>query len=40
MVQLIKSLQGRFGVYITPLMEELGFAELTHVEKNNKMKAK
>ncbi|MCW3102268.1 MAG: hypothetical protein JWO09_708 [Bacteroidetes bacterium] len=37
---LKKGLRGRFGVYIPPLMEELGLAELTHEGKNNKMKAK
>ena len=35
-----KGLRGRFGVYIPPLMEELGLAELTHDAKNNKMRAK
>jgi hypothetical protein len=37
---LKKGLRGRFGVYIPPLMEELGLAEITHDAKNNKMKAK
>ncbi|MEO8582450.1 MAG: DUF6855 family protein [Flavitalea sp.] len=37
---LKKGLRGRFGVYIPPLMEELGLAELTHDAKNNKMRAK
>ena len=37
---LKKGLRGRFGMYIPPLMELLGFAELTHDAKNNKMKAK
>ncbi len=36
---LKKGLRGRFGVYIPPLMETLGLAELTHEAKNNKMKA-
>jgi hypothetical protein len=35
-----KGLRGRFGVYVPPLMEALGLAELTHDAKNNKMKAK
>ncbi len=35
-----KGLRGRFGMYIPPLMEELGLAELTHEAKGNKMKAK
>jgi hypothetical protein len=37
---LKKGLRGRFGMYIPPLMEKLGLAELTHEPKNNKMKAK
>ena len=37
---LKKGLRGRFGVYLPPLMEELGLAELTHDAKNNKMRAK
>jgi hypothetical protein len=37
---LKKGLRGRFGVYIPPLMEELGLAELEHNPKNNKMRAK
>ncbi len=36
---LKKGLRGRFGVYIPPLMEELGLAEVTHEAKNNKMRA-
>jgi hypothetical protein len=36
---LKKGLRGRFGVYIPPLMEALGLAELTHDAKNNKMRA-
>lgn len=36
---LKKGLRGRFGVYIPPLMEALGLAEITHEAKNNKMKA-
>ena len=35
-----KGLRGRFGVYVPPLMEALGLAELTHEAKNNKMRAK
>jgi hypothetical protein len=34
-----KGLRGRFGVYIPPLMEALGMAELTHDAKNNRMRA-
>lgn len=37
---LKKGFRGRFGMYIPPLMEALGLAELTHEAKNNKMKAK
>jgi hypothetical protein len=37
---LKKGFRGRFGVYVPPLMEALGLAELTHDAKNNKMKAK
>ena len=37
---LKKGLRGRFGMYIPPLMEKLGLAELTHDTKGNKMKAK
>ena len=36
---LKKGLRGRFGVYIPPLLEELGLAELEHNPKNNRMKA-
>jgi hypothetical protein len=34
-----KGLRGRFGMYIPPLMEVLGLAEVTHESKGNKMKA-
>lgn len=37
---LKKGLRGRFGMYVPPLMEKLGLAELTHDPKNNKMRAK
>jgi hypothetical protein len=37
---LKKGFRGRFGMYIPPLMEALGLAELTHEAKNNKMRAK
>ena len=36
---LKKGLRGRFGMYVPPLMEKLGLAELTHEAKGNKMKA-
>jgi len=37
---LKKGLRGRFGMYIPPLMEILGLAEVTHDAKGNKMRAK
>ncbi|MCF8255073.1 MAG: hypothetical protein K9I36_14395 [Bacteroidia bacterium] len=37
---LKKGLRGRFGMYIPPLMESLGLAEITHEARGNKMKAK
>ncbi len=37
---LKKGLRRRFGMYIPPLMEELGMAELEHNPKNNRMRAK
>ena len=37
---LKKGLRGRFGMYIPPLMEKLGLAELEHNAKNNRMKVK
>lgn len=36
---LKKGLRGRFGVYLPPLLETLGLAEVTHEAKNNKMRA-
>ena len=35
-----KGLRGRFGMYIPPLMEALGMAEVEHNAKNNRMRAK
>jgi hypothetical protein len=37
---LKKGLRGRFGVYLPPLLEELGLAELEHNPKNNRMRAR
>jgi hypothetical protein len=37
---LKKGFRGRFGMYIPPLMEALGLAEVTHEARGNKMKAK
>jgi hypothetical protein len=36
---LKKGLRGRFGVYVPPLMEELGLCELEHNARNNRMRA-
>lgn len=36
---LKKGFRGRFGMYIPPLMEALGLAEVTHNPKGNKMRA-
>ncbi len=37
---LKKGYRGRFGMYLPPLLEALGLAEVTHDPKNNKMRAK
>jgi len=34
-----KGYRGRFGMYMPPLLEALGLAELTHDAKNNRMRA-
>ena len=36
---LRKGYRGRFGMYVPPLMEALGRAELEHNAKNNRMRA-
>ncbi len=36
---LRKGYRGRFGMYLPPLLEALGKAELTHEARNNKMRA-
>jgi hypothetical protein len=36
---LKKGLRGRFGMYVPPLMELLGLAELEHNPRNNRMRA-
>lgn len=36
---LKKGLRGRVGMYIPPLMEHLGLAEIEHNKRNNSMKA-
>ena len=37
---LKKGLRGRFGMYLPPLLESLGLAEVTHDAKGNKMRAR
>lgn len=37
---LKKGLRGRFGMYMPPLLEELGLAELEHNLRNNRMRAR
>ena len=37
---LRKGYRGRFGMYLPPLLEELGLAELTHDARNNKIRAR
>jgi len=37
---LKKGLRGRFGMYVPPLMERLGLAELEHNPRNNRMRAR
>lgn len=34
-----KGLRGRFAMYVPPLMEALGMAELEHAPRNNRMRA-
>lgn len=36
---LRKGFRGRFGMYVPPLMEALGLAELEHAPRNNRMRA-
>jgi len=36
---LKKGLRGRFGMYMPPLLEALGMAEVEHNPKNNRMRA-
>ncbi len=35
-----KGYRGRFGMYMPPLLEELGLVELTHDARNNSVRAK
>ena len=37
---LRKGYRGRFGMYLPPLLEQLGLAELTHEKRNNRMRAR
>jgi hypothetical protein len=37
---LKKGLRGRFGMYMPPLLEELGLAEVEHNARGNRMRAK
>jgi hypothetical protein len=36
---LKKGLRGRFGVYVPPVLEALGLAEVEHAPRNNRMRA-
>ena len=36
---LRKGYRGRFGMYLPPLLEELGLAEVTHDARNHQMRA-
>ena len=37
---LKKGLRGRFGMYVPPVMEVMGLAEVEHLPKNNRMRAR
>ncbi len=37
---LKKGLRGRFALYVPPLMEQLGLAEVEHNARGNRMRAK
>jgi len=37
---LRKGYRGRFGMYLPPLLEQLGLVELTHDPRNNSVRAK
>jgi hypothetical protein len=36
---LRKGYRGRFGMYLPPLLEQLGLVELTHTPRNNRVRA-
>jgi len=37
---LKKGLRGRFGMYVPPVMEAMGLAEVEHLPKNNRIRAR
>jgi hypothetical protein len=37
---MVKGLRGRFGNYVPPVLEALGWAEVEHLPRNNRMRAK
>jgi hypothetical protein len=37
---LKKGLRGRFGMYVPPVMEAMGLAEVEHLPNNNRMRAR
>lgn len=37
---LRKGFRGRFGMYVPPLLERLGLAELEHLPRNNRIRAR
>jgi hypothetical protein len=37
---LRKGYRGRFGMYLPPLLEKLGLAELTHEARNNRVRGR
>ena len=37
---LKKGLRGRFGMYVPPVLEELGLADVEHNARNNRMRAR
>ena len=37
---LKKGFRGRFGMYVPPVLEELGLAEVEHNARNNRMRAR
>jgi len=38
--RLKKGLRGRFGMYVPPVMEAMGLAEVEHLPKNNRIRAR